>query len=113
MRSSNKLFLYALATALTLAGCRERQTKKPEDAATLAPDGKSASNEIVIGEFGSLTGSEATFGTSVRDGVDLAIREANQGGGVKGKKIRVKVYDDQGKAEEAASVVTKLITQDR
>lgn len=73
----------------------------------------SASNEILIGEIGSLTGSEATFGTSTRDGVELAIRQANAKGGVNGKKLKVKVLDDQGKPEEAASAITKLITQDK
>lgn len=68
---------------------------------------------IAIGEIGSLTGSEATFGTATRDGIELAIRQQNAQGGVKGKKLVVKVYDDQGKAEEAAAIMTKLITQEK
>ncbi|MCC6810237.1 MAG: ABC transporter substrate-binding protein [Deltaproteobacteria bacterium] len=100
---------------LSLVACRERQTTTPSpDAATGATSNAAAdATDILIGEYGSLTGSEATFGTSTRDGIELAIRQANQAGGVKGKKLRVKVYDDQGKPEEAASVVTKLITQDK
>ena len=74
---------------------------------------KQESNEIVIGEFGSLTGTTATFGISTRNGIDLAIEEVNQAGGVLGKKIRVIVEDDQGKPEEAQTVVTKLINKDR
>jgi branched-chain amino acid transport system substrate-binding protein len=42
----------------------------------------------------------------------MAIEEANAAGGVKGKKLAVRVYDDQSKPEEAASAVTRLITQD-
>ena len=71
------------------------------------------SNEIVIGEYGSLTGTTATFGISTRNGIDLAIEEVNNAGGVLGKKIRVIVEDDQGKPEEAQTVVTKLINKDR
>jgi branched-chain amino acid transport system substrate-binding protein len=71
------------------------------------------SNEIVIGEFGSLTGTTATFGISTRNGADMAIDEANAAGGVLGKKIRVIVEDDQGKPEEAQTVVTKLVNKDR
>jgi branched-chain amino acid transport system substrate-binding protein len=71
------------------------------------------SNEIVIGEFGSLTGTTATFGTSTKNGVDLAIDEINKAGGVLGKQIRIVVEDDQGKPEEAQTVVTKLITSDK
>ena len=42
---------------------------------------------ILIGEVGSLTGSEATFGISTRNGIELAVKEVNAAGGVKGKKL--------------------------
>jgi branched-chain amino acid transport system substrate-binding protein len=71
------------------------------------------SDTIVLGEVGSLTGAQATFGVSTRNGIELALKEANAAGGVKGKKLEVRVYDDQGKPEEAAQAVTRLITQDK
>jgi branched-chain amino acid transport system substrate-binding protein len=71
---------------------------------------QSADNEIVIGEYGSLTGSTATFGISSKNGIDMAIEEVNAAGGVLGKQVRVIVEDDQGRPEEAQTVVTKLIT---
>ncbi len=70
-------------------------------------------NEILIGEYGSLTGTTANFGMSVKNGIDMAVDEVNAGGGVLGKKVRVIVEDDQGKPEEAQTVVTRLITRDR
>ena len=69
--------------------------------------------EIVIGEYGSLTGEDATFGTSTKNGIEIAVDEVNAAGGLLGKKVRVIVEDDQGKPEEAQIVVTKLITKDR
>ncbi len=74
---------------------------------------KKNDNEIVIGHFGSMTGSDATFGQSTDEGIRLAVEEANNAGGVKGKKIRVVTMDDQGKSEEAAAVVTRLIEQEK
>ena len=74
---------------------------------------KKNSNEIVIGQYGSMTGSEATFGQSTDEGVRLAVDEINAAGGIKGKKIKLVTMDNQGKAEEAASVVTRLIEQDK
>ncbi len=68
---------------------------------------------LLLGEVGSLTGAQATFGISTRNGIDLAIKEANAAGGVKGKKLAVRVYDDQSKPEEAAQATTRLITQDK
>jgi len=62
--------------------------------------------------YGALTGSEASFGQATLQGVKLAVEEINNSGGVLGRKIRLVVEDDQGKGEEASSVVTKLITSD-
>jgi branched-chain amino acid transport system substrate-binding protein len=76
-------------------------------------NGQSSSNEILVGLYGSLTGTTATFGISTRNGAEMAIEEVNKAGGVLGKQIKVLVEDDQGKPEEAQTVVTKLINKDR
>ena len=62
--------------------------------------------------YGALTGGEASFGQATLQGVTLATEEINASGGVLGKKLRLVVEDDQGRAEEAANVVTKLVTRD-
>ncbi len=74
---------------------------------------KQNSNEILIGQFGSLTGNEATFGVSTDRGIQLAFSEINATGGIKGKQLKLITLDDQGKAEEAAQVVTRLIAQNK
>ena len=75
--------------------------------------GNHSQNEILIGEFGSLTGTTATFGQSTHHGLELAVDETNIAGGALGKKIVLIVEDDQSKPEEAATAVTKLITRDK
>src|SRR6476659_8881440 len=75
--------------------------------------GGGSSDEILIGEYGSLTGDKATFGISTKNGIDMAVDEINAAGGVLGKKVRVIVEDDQGLPAEAQTVVTKLITKDK
>ncbi len=70
-------------------------------------------NEYLIGEYGSLTGSTATFGLSTNKGIKMAFDEINEKGGVKGKKIKLITLDDQGKPDEAAAAVTRLITQNK
>lgn len=70
-------------------------------------------NEIFIGEYDSLTGSDATFGLSTNKGVRLAVDEVNAAGGIKGKKVTLITLDDQGRNEEAAAAVTRLITQNQ
>ncbi|MBI2964065.1 MAG: ABC transporter substrate-binding protein [Deltaproteobacteria bacterium] len=70
-------------------------------------------DEIVVGEFASLTGGTATFGRSSDAGVQLAVEEINAAGGLLGKTLRVVVEDDQSKPEEARTAVLKLLKQDR
>lgn len=72
-------------------------------------------DEIVIGEYGSLTGNDATFGQSTKAGVEVALAElvSVHGGKIGGLTVRVVVEDDQGKAEEAATAAQKLINQDQ
>jgi branched-chain amino acid transport system substrate-binding protein len=104
--------------ALAALGCEKKPQPAPAEPKPAAPSttgssAKAVEETILIGEVGSLTGAQAAFGISTRNGVDLAVKEANASGGVKGKKLEVRVYDDQGKPEEAASAVTRLITQDK
>jgi branched-chain amino acid transport system substrate-binding protein len=96
-------------------GGEPEKGKAPESAAgaASAKPADPGGDTILIGEFGSLTGSEATFGQSTHNGIMLAIEEVNAAGGVRNKKIAVKTYDDQGKSQEAGTVVTRLITEDK
>lgn len=77
--------------------------------------GSAGKDELVIGEYGSLTGNDADFGQSTKKGVELALDEltAARQGKVGGLPVRAVVEDDQGRPEEAATVVQKLINQDR
>ncbi|HET9793394.1 MAG TPA: ABC transporter substrate-binding protein [Thermoanaerobaculia bacterium] len=70
-----------------------------------------SSKEIVVGEYGSLTGNTATFGQSTKNGSEMAFDEINKAGGLLGKPVKLIVEDDQSKPEEAATAVTKLINQ--
>jgi len=69
--------------------------------------------DIVIGEFASLTGSEATFGINSSNGVELAKQEINNAGGVLGRKIKTVIEDDQSKPGQPSSAVKKLIASDK
>lgn len=68
---------------------------------------------IKVGHYGSMTGSEATFGQSTDRGIRMAIQEINAKGGVKGRKIELITYDTKGDSSEAGKAVTRLITSDK
>lgn len=101
------------AAKSAIAEKKEGEAAKPAGASVAAASAPAPLPEIVLGEIGSLTGSEATFGISTKEGVDLAIKQFNDAAGATGRKARVIVYDDQGKAEEAATAATKLTQQDK
>jgi branched-chain amino acid transport system substrate-binding protein len=110
-----------LLAALTVlaAACEKKAQPAPAPTPATTPAAATTggtpgdSDTLLLGQVGSLTGSEATFGISGRNGIALAIEEANAQGGVKGKKLAVRVYDSQGKPEEAAQAATRLISQDK
>jgi branched-chain amino acid transport system substrate-binding protein len=75
--------------------------------------GKKNEEEILVGAFLSLSGSDSTFGTDTRDGIELAVEEANAAGGLKGKKVRVLYEDDKSTTQEASQKVRQLIDRDK
>ncbi len=73
----------------------------------------SGGDKVRIGVFMSLTGSTANFGISSTNGIKMAADEVNKAGGINGKQIEVLVQDDRSDASEAATIVTKFVTQDK
>jgi branched-chain amino acid transport system substrate-binding protein len=68
---------------------------------------------IRVGEFASLTGSEAAFGRSSHNGTLMAVEDINATGGILGKKLELITEDDQSKDGESATAVKKLISRDK
>ncbi len=98
MKFLNRIvILFIFCTSLALYSCNKSGT----------------SNEIVIGQFASLTGSKATFGISSDNGVKLAVEDVNKAGGLLGKQIKLVTEDNQGKPSETQTVVQKLINRDK
>jgi branched-chain amino acid transport system substrate-binding protein len=90
------LFGIGIVLAIFLAGC----------------SGGGSGGTVKVGEYASLTGKEATFGTSSHEGTLMAIEEINATGGLLGKKLELLTEDTQSKAGEPATVVNKLIARD-
>jgi len=104
------------AALASLAGCGNN-TGGSNTGNTTGTNGTNSTNTsnaatIKIGHYASLTGSESTFGVSTDNGIKLAIDEINAAGGVLGRQLELITYDNQGKPNETATVVTRLCTQD-
>lgn len=67
---------------------------------------------IPIGAVNSLTGRLAAQGTAIHRGILLAVEEANAGGGVGGRPVRLLVQDDEGRPERALAAAERLAGRD-
>ena len=70
-------------------------------------------DKVRIGVFMSTTGTTANFGISSVNGIKMAADEINAAGGINGKQVELLVQDDRSDASEAATIVTKFVTQDQ
>jgi branched-chain amino acid transport system substrate-binding protein len=77
-----------------------------------ACNGGGSGDKVKIGVFMSMTGDTANFGISSTNGIKMAADEVNSAGGINGKQIELLVQDDRSDASEAATIVTKFVTQD-
>ncbi len=69
--------------------------------------------DIPVGFFAPITGPAAADGASAKNAVELGLKEVNDSGGIKGRKVRLMVYDDRFKTEEAVAIANKLIEKDK
>ena len=75
--------------------------------------GDNDTGPIKVGYYGDLSGRTSNFGQSTKNGVMMAADEINKAGGINGRQIQILSEDDEGRPEKAATVVTKLIDQDK
>ena len=98
-----------LATALALAACGDKASAPKADAPS-AP--KAPEMQVVkIGSASPLTGAQAHIGIDIRNGVQLAIEDANKAGvtiGGKAVKLEMVAEDDEANPTKATTVAQKL-----
>lgn len=75
--------------------------------------GGSADGPIVIGAALSLTGTLATSAAHSKRAYDLWVKERNADGGLLGRNVKLKIYDDQSDPATSTRLYERLITQDK
>lgn len=90
MKMFKKFVSVALATAMvaSMAACGSNQA----DATTFR-----------IGSMGPTSGGNAIYGTAVQRGIELAVEEINNAGGVNGYQLEFNFQDDEGDAEKSVN----------
>ena len=73
---------------------------------------QSAEGPVTIGVSAPLTGEAASFGEWTKAGIDLALKEINDAGGINGQPVTV-IYEDDKCNQTGASVMQKLTSIDK
>jgi len=81
--------------------------------AALAQSQGVSKDEIVLGSIQDLSGPLAGFGKQVRFGMMLRVDEANEQGGVNGRKLKLIVEDSGYEPRRAVLAAQKLVNQDK
>lgn len=84
---------------LTLSGC-----------ASSEGSGDAGAETITLAASYPLTGESAAYGIGTQKGLLLAVDEINAAGGIDGKQVVVKEFDDKCDATEAAGVGNQIIS---
>jgi branched-chain amino acid transport system substrate-binding protein len=71
--------------------------------------GTGSNKTLTIGVIAPLTGDLSAIGLGIKNGVDLAIKQANANKTVKGYTLKLDAQDDTAKADVGATVAAKLV----
>jgi branched-chain amino acid transport system substrate-binding protein len=82
----------ALSLGLALAGCGKND------------------DTLKFGIGGPITGSDAAFGSQLKEGAEQAIADINESGGILGKKLSSTLGDDVGDPKQGVSVANNFVT---
>ena len=99
-----------LATAVLIGACGGGQA--PESDAVQAVRGVT-DTEIILGTHTDLSGPIAILGVDGANGARMRFDEANEAGGIHGRKIRFIVEDSQYQVPKAIQAANKLINRDK
>jgi branched-chain amino acid transport system substrate-binding protein len=98
--------------AATVAATAAAPTTAATAAAPATTASGGAATEVLIGAIHPLTGSLAQDGSFLKNGIDLAVSEINEAGGISclgGAQLRVEHADSQGKPEVGQSEAERLV----
>src|SRR5918992_4521602 len=75
--------------------------------------GQKQGNPIYLAEISPLTGPLSFVGTDNRQGVEVAVKEINRAGGVKGRRVVVDVFDDGSSPSQAVVHMRRIAADDK
>ena len=94
---------------LSLAACGgSKDTASTTDSSAASSAEASGSDTFKIGATGPITGGDAIYGNAVKNGIQIAVDEINEAGGINGYQIDYNFQDDEHDAEKAVNAYNNL-----
>lgn len=110
------IFLAACILGSMLTGCGSGEKAPASEAPSASDDGSAeapaAEDDIIIGALYPMTGDLADSGKTMQQGIDMAVEEVNEAGGIEGRQVKVIYGDTQGDSATGMSEAERLITQE-
>jgi branched-chain amino acid transport system substrate-binding protein len=78
-----------------------------------AGGGSAQQGEVWLAEISPLTGPLSFVGVDNRQGVNAAVAEINRRGGIRGRRVRVQVFDDGSNPSQAVSNMNRIADDDK
>ncbi len=94
-------------------GCGTETPPASADAEEVVTEVGVSDDEVVLGTHADLTGPVSIWGNGIVNGARMRFDEANDAGGVNGRRIRFVVEDSQYQIQRAIAAANKLINRDR
>lgn len=91
MKPATILAALALSIAALIAGCDSGPAK------------------LKMGVAGPMTGTDAAFGTQLKNGAEQAVADINAAGGINGQQVELFVGDDAGDPRQGVSVANNFL----
>ncbi|WP_226036649.1 ABC transporter substrate-binding protein [Aquibacillus saliphilus] len=110
MRGKLSIYLFMLMGILVLflSACNGGEA---EESGTNS-DSETEAGTINIGFVGPLSGGSATMGIPAQNGMELAVEEINDAGGINGKMIELMARDDEADPAKSTTIAQQLSTEE-
>lgn len=106
MAKNAKIIIGAIIAVIVVGGIWYGVGRKPAPTET-------EKEPIKIGCVAALSGNLSTYGIYIKNGLDLALEEINQNGGINGRKLEIIYEDNKSDTNEAVKSASKLINIDK
>lgn len=109
LQNRSRALAAVLALLVALVGCASGEDDGTGDGN--ADSGQDDGDTLTIGLSGALTGGDAILGQTQQEGVQLAVRQINEDGGILGRQVELLTEDEANDPARMAEIAQRFITR--